>query len=63
VCSVAMAWTMERPRPFPFALVVRSVSSRWKGWTAVYATTRHWAIVIPAIAWGGGFAAAVDQPG
>jgi len=27
--------------------------------TAVYATTRHWAIVIPALAWGGGFAAAL----
>ena len=27
--------------------------------TAVYATTRHWAIVIPTLAWGGGFAAAL----
>jgi putative ABC transport system permease protein len=27
--------------------------------TAVYATTRHWAIVIPPLAWGGGFAAAL----
>jgi putative ABC transport system permease protein len=27
--------------------------------TAVYATTRHWAIVIPPVAWGGGFAAAL----
>jgi putative ABC transport system permease protein len=27
--------------------------------TAVYATTRHWTIVIPAVAWGGGFAAAL----
>jgi putative ABC transport system permease protein len=27
--------------------------------TAVYATTQHWAIVIPPIAWAGGFAAAL----
>jgi putative ABC transport system permease protein len=27
--------------------------------TAVYATTQHWAIVIPALAWAGGFAAAL----
>jgi putative ABC transport system permease protein len=27
--------------------------------TAVYATTRHWAVVIPATAWAGGFAAAL----
>jgi putative ABC transport system permease protein len=27
--------------------------------TAVYATTKHWAIVIPPLAWGGGFAAAL----
>jgi putative ABC transport system permease protein len=27
--------------------------------TAVYATTKHWAIVVPALAWGGGFAAAL----
>jgi putative ABC transport system permease protein len=27
--------------------------------TAIYATTKHWAIVIPALAWAGGIAAAV----
>jgi putative ABC transport system permease protein len=27
--------------------------------TAVYASTKHWAIVVPATAWAGGFAAAV----
>jgi putative ABC transport system permease protein len=27
--------------------------------TAVYATTRHWAVVIPPLAWAGGFAAAL----
>ena len=27
--------------------------------TAIYATTQHWAIVIPAVAWAGGFAAAL----
>jgi putative ABC transport system permease protein len=27
--------------------------------TAVYATTKHWAIVIPAVAWGGGLGAAL----
>jgi len=27
--------------------------------TAVYATTQHWAIVIPALAWAGGIAAAL----
>jgi putative ABC transport system permease protein len=27
--------------------------------TAIYATTQHWAIVVPALAWGGGFAAAI----
>ena len=27
--------------------------------TAIYATTQHWAIVIPALAWAGGFAAAL----
>ena len=27
--------------------------------TAVYATTKHWAIVVPALAWGGGFGAAL----
>jgi putative ABC transport system permease protein len=28
--------------------------------TAVYATTKHWAIVVPATAWAGGFSAAVS---
>jgi putative ABC transport system permease protein len=27
--------------------------------TAVYATTKHWAIVVPTVAWAGGFAAAL----
>lgn len=27
--------------------------------TAIYATTKHWAIVIPPLAWGGGIGAAV----
>jgi putative ABC transport system permease protein len=27
--------------------------------TAIYATTKHWAIVIPAVAWAGGLAAAL----
>jgi putative ABC transport system permease protein len=27
--------------------------------TAIYATTKHWAIVIPTIAWGGGIVAAL----
>jgi putative ABC transport system permease protein len=27
--------------------------------TAIYATTRHWAIVVPAVAWAGGFGAAL----
>jgi putative ABC transport system permease protein len=27
--------------------------------TVVYATTKHWAIVIPTIAWAGGFGAAI----
>jgi putative ABC transport system permease protein len=27
--------------------------------TAVYATTKHWAIVVPALAWAGGFGAAL----
>jgi putative ABC transport system permease protein len=27
--------------------------------TAIYATTQHWAIVIPPLAWAGGFAAAL----
>jgi putative ABC transport system permease protein len=27
--------------------------------TAVYATTQHWAIVVPTLAWAGGFAAAI----
>jgi putative ABC transport system permease protein len=27
--------------------------------TAVYATTKHWSIVVPALAWGGGFGAAL----
>jgi putative ABC transport system permease protein len=27
--------------------------------TAIYATTKHWAIVIPTIAWAGGFGAAL----
>jgi putative ABC transport system permease protein len=27
--------------------------------TAVYAMTKHWAIVVPTVAWGGGFAAAL----
>jgi putative ABC transport system permease protein len=27
--------------------------------TAVYASTQHWAVVVPALAWGGGFAAAL----
>ncbi len=27
--------------------------------TAIYATTKGWTIVVPAIAWGGGFGAAV----
>ncbi len=27
--------------------------------TAVYATTKHWAVVVPPLAWGGGFAAAL----
>ena len=29
------------------------------GATAAYATTKHWAIVIPALAWGGGLGAAL----
>jgi putative ABC transport system permease protein len=29
------------------------------GATAVYATTKHWAIAVPALAWGGGFGAAL----
>ena len=27
--------------------------------TAIYASTKHWAIVVPAIAWAGGFTAAL----
>jgi putative ABC transport system permease protein len=29
------------------------------GTTAVYATTKHWAIIVPLVAWGGGLAAAL----
>jgi putative ABC transport system permease protein len=27
--------------------------------TAIYASTKHWAIVVPVVAWGGGIAAAL----
>jgi putative ABC transport system permease protein len=27
--------------------------------TAVYASTKHWAIVVPAVAWAGGFGASM----
>src|SRR5262245_45204216 len=31
-CAAAMAWTMDRPRPWPSGWPVRPGASRWKGW-------------------------------